>query len=706
MGKLMVKRLGSVFFLIVVGLCAACQAPDVDPAPVDKMKNKILEGKYSLSQFEADRARDIFLEANQTWRKTHAVDHCEAAYGVVLADAQVAVKLLNGLVIRPLLTGALAPAPYAPNALPETRGGYRTAAGPHDFGIEAENLWASFEPYLNEMALYAGAVTQIPNCTFSIGVGEEPVDELKNDENPYKWVLNLGDTEQPIVQLVFRGRLDGAEARVVETLTRSIMGAADYVLAHDLSLTIDVAKIAYLLGAPVDCVRADALDCITKILNDEVPTQKVDLLEAAFIFADNPKLLTKNLEDPAVIQSNRWERRFSQVDNQFARAFYAFRSFFPALVARSAQLQSAGIANSEVFDQYLMLYVDENEDGKVDAGDTFGFNLASNGSGVKLSCDYIIRTRNLSASDAQTCRNSMSDLEDAITTGLSVVKELFTPSEEAISDINTFADRMYGNMAAVDNPSITAERIPINQFDNVIRDFLLELVNQPTPPFMEFDVKAFFVDAKPLRDFLPYWERTTTAWTYARFIADSDDYLAFKDADPNTDGCQDGGGPYTQLTAPQLLFDQNYTNLCFKLKSERSVLQGPYDEGRITNLALPADCLNPNNLYAELSASIGSLDRVPGTVMYLPLGDPSLNAMIYINMDEWSLLYGGDNGANKYDNLPLGPGPEDFSCSDPSGFQLADNQTLTKSMWLYLDFLADHIQLIQLLGPIIGALGM
>lgn len=687
----MVKRLGSVILALVVTFVAACGDDKKPPPPPQNFKQKILEGKYSLSKFEAERARAIFLEVNESYRETYKKNHCEASYGVVLADAQVLVTLLNNLVIGPLLTGALSPAPYSPQALPASRGGYRTAgAKPHDFGIELENLWApKFEPILTEMSIYAAAVTAIADCTFSIGVGDEPVDALVTGENPYKMVLNLGDTEYPIAQLVFRGRLDGAEARLIELIGRSTMALMNFVLAHDLSLTIDLIKIAYILGAPIECIQEDALDCVTKIASGEVTTVPVDFLEAAFIFADNPQLLAKSPAAAGVPQSNRWERRFPVIDNQLARGFFGMRDFFSALLARSAALDT-NVASEELFTQYLIFFRDNNEDGKVDAGDGFGINLIENDSGVKLSCDFIIQTRGLTAAQAQECRASMIDAE-AFINGflLTTLRDLFTPSEEAVGEINTFVERVYGNMAAVDNPSITAERIPINQFDNVIRDFFRGLLlDAPTPPFMEFDVKAFFTDPKPLREFLPYWERTTTAWTFSRFIADSDDYTAYSPE----------GGPPVQLTAPQLLFDQNYWDYSFSLTpTERAVLQGPYDEGRITTLGLPADCLNPVNLHAKLSASIGNLDKVPGTVMYFPLRDPSLNAMIYINMDEWSLRYDGiDNGSSTYGA---------FTCSDPSGFQLADNQMLTKSMWLYLDFLADHIALTQLLGPILGAIG-
>lgn len=696
----MVKRLGSALFFLLVGLGVACDPPKEEIKKTTSLKEKIIEGKYSLSQFEAERARAIFLEVNETYRETYNKNHCEASYGVVLADAQVVVTLLNNLIIGPLLTGALAPAPYSPQALPASRGGYRPAlAKPHDFGIELENVWApKFEPILNEMSIYAAAVTAIPNCTFSIGIGDEPVDALSTGENPYKWVLNFGDTEYPIAQLVFRGRLDGAEARVIEAVGRSTLAIANFVLAHDLSLTLDLIKIAYILGAPVECIQEDALGCISDIISGEVTTVPVDLLESAFIFADNPQLLAKSAPVATVPQSNRWERRFPLVDNQLARAFFTMRDFFPALVARSAALEG-NLVNDKIFNDYLILFRDTNEDGKVDAGDEFGINLVANDSGVKLSCDFIIQTRGLSEAQAQECRNSLSDFEDAINgVVLELLKKLFTSSEEAVGDINNFVERMYGNLASVDNPSITAERIPINSFDNVIRDFLLGFVDQPTPPFMEFDVKAFFIDPKPLREFLPYWERTTTSWTFARFIADSDDYPA---QHPD-------GGPTIMLTAPQLLLDQHYAGYLTNLKAvtERPVLQGPYDEGRITNLGLPADCLNPYNLYAKIGIPIGDdpNPEIPGLVMYFPLRDPSLNAMIYVNMDEWSVLYDGpsSNGSSHNGSASFGA----YNCSDPSGFQLPDNQALTKSLWLYLDFLADHIVAVQFLGPVLDALGL
>lgn len=691
MGKRMVKRLGTLGFSLLALIAFSCGGDKQETVRKLNIEDKILAGKYSLSVFEADRARDIFIQANEDYKKFYKRNSCEASYGVVLADAQVVVKLLNGLVIRPLLTGVLAPAPYSPQALP-VPGRYQTAeAKAYDFGRIGENLWVSFEPYMDELAVYASAVTALPNCTFTIGVGDEPVNDIAVKDNPYKWVLNFGDTQKPIAQLVFRGRLDGAEARVIEGLTRSLMGMADYLLAHDLSLTLDVGKLGLMLGVPVDCIRNDALKCIGQIADGTVPTEPVNWLDIAFLFEDNPKLLTKNLKDPTIIESDRWARRFKEVDNQWARGFFTLRSFFPALLARSAAL-STNLVNEKTFNEYLIFFRDRNEDGKVDSSDDFGINLTENGSGIKLSCEFIIDTQGLTADKAQECRTTMSNVEDAINgLALSLLKELFTPSEEAIGEIETFVERVYGNMAAVDNPSITAERIPINSFDNVLRDFFAgALIDSPTPKFMEFDVKAFFNDAKALRDFLPYWERTTESRTLARFIADSDTYNVYP---PNST-------TPIQLTAPQVLFDQQYAKYRTEWKevTERAVLQGPYDEGRITNLAQPADCLNPTNLFATLAIPAGDQQdqEIPGAVMYFPLQDPTLNSMIYINMDEWSLLY--DNNGNGASSYPP------FSCTDPSGFQLPDNQMMTKAMWLYVDFLADHISLTQFLGPILGGL--
>jgi hypothetical protein len=737
------RRLGllAVFFVAALGsFGASCGpgTPECDkgysltcPPPVNR--NALLQAKRYISEFDGTRARAVYLKTNEDYKKYHGGRNlCEATYGMVLADSQVIIEQLNGLVLR-LLMGTLAP--QAPALRPAALGGvkdrYRPAVGAYDYGILAENVWTSFEPYLLELSAYAAAVTTIPDCRFSIGVGDnEPALEPGKD-SPFFFPLNIGDSKLPVAQIVFQGRFDGAEARALEGLMRLIIASADYVLAHDLSLTIDVGKIAYLAGVPIECIKDDVLGCGTKVLSGEISSTPANLLDAAFIFDENPKLLGKSLKAPdgcnadnpnaanaCTPQSNRWERRMPEVHRELARAFFALRSFFPALVARSVALKGS-ITNEKTFKEYIILYRDANENSKIDSQDDFGLNIKK----INLSCKFFVAKLGLTQAQTDKCNQQFSDLQDAANSVLlPALPNLFNPTEASIAELQTFIERMYGNTGGVDDPSITAERIPINSFNAVIREFisLAAILNADTPNFMEFDVKAFFTDPKPVRDFMPYWSKVTDSFTLTRFITDSDTYRAHY-FDPLT-----GDTSYVYHTAGELVFDPRYKKYTYKVNSsgtvetfttdikpdwtfvtERPLFQTTYDGGilgDLTNLAVPADCLNGKNLSVTLGID-GKATKISEPVFYFSLPDPTLNTLIYTNLDEWKILYDNNgNGADRFTNPAPYPA---YSCSlDPAGFQAATNYTLTKSNWLYLDFLVDHFFATQFAQLILDTLSI
>lgn len=666
------------------------------PKPIDR--KAMLQAKQHISNFDGARARDIYLQANDEYKKYHkGQDMCEATYGVVLADSQIIVSELNGLVLR-FLVGGLAPAPgFSSAAAGQLKPRYKTAAGAHDFGIELENLWASIEPTMIEMAAYAGAVTTIANCSYSIGVGDGEPKTPTGQENPYKYVLNIGDSKLPVIQLAFQGRFDGAEARALETLMRTSMAVMNLILVHDLSLTIDVAKLAYLIGVPVECLKDDILGCGAKVLSGEITAQPANLLDAAFIFEENPKFLAKSEKDPNVPQADRWARRMPWVYRDLARGFYTLRSFFQALVARSVALQGT-VANEKIFNEYVIVFRDSNENGKIDGQDDFGLNIKK----IDFDCQFFIAKFGLSETQAEKCNTEFDTLDELAAQAITFLPNLFAPTEAAVGEFQTFFERMYGNTGGVENPALTAERIPINSFNAVTREFFsgISILNADTPNFMELDLKAFFNNAKPVRDFVPYWSKVTDSFTLTRFLADSDWYAAY---DPVTGGTH-------WLTSPQYAFDPRYKNMVpdWLDPIERDLFTGVYDggiNGTLSSLRMGADCLNGKNLFMVLTLN-NKTTKLSAPVFAFPLPDPTLNTMIYLNLDEWKALYDNNgNGADRFTTNPFGY--PSYDCrSDPSGFVLADNRTLTKSMWLYLDFWVDHFILASFAQTILDTLGI
>src|SRR5690606_33469219 len=107
--------------------------------------------------------------------------------------------------------------------------------------------------------------------------------------------------------------------------------------------------------------------------------------------------------------------------------------------------------------------------------------------------------------------------------------------------------------------------------------------------------------------------------------------------------------------------------------------------GTLSTLAIPSDCINAVNLSSKFAAPGEVATDVPWTVTHLALPDPSLNGMIWVNLDAWTPTY--DNATNG------------ASCTnDPAGIQPATNYSLSKGMWMFVDFTVDHFQLASLLG--------
>jgi hypothetical protein len=649
--------------------------------PREYYDNRITEAKRYLGLFDGKRARDVFKQVNEDHIKFNNKPYCTAAYGVVLADLQVFVENLNGLALR-LLTNMSAGGGAAP--------AYLTAAQANDFGVLIENGWSSFEPVLTEMSEYARTVTALPDCSFSIGLGGR--DEKVSDtqvENPYQYVINIGGPggtfspldfadetkikNAPVAQIILKARFDAAEARLIDMIASSLLGGAHFVLAHDYSLTLNLYKIATQLGLPLECVRTDVFDCSFEegINADQIIN---NILGWSFLFEENPNLLAKS--------AARWDRRMPYVDNEFKGALYTMRTFFNSLVARNETLRTQTVSAQQL-DEFVFLYRDNNENSVVDAFDDLGINFTE----IKLSPEFIIAHTNLEATPegekrADEMRKSFRTIESAINGAKSILKG-FRPSEGAVAEVQTFIERGYSNFAAVDNPSVPHERIPISSFNTVIQDFLFSLIDAPLPNFMEFDLTTYFTEPRPLREFLPYWQIKDGSQTGSEFLVDSDMYESYKE--PVT-----ASTPATGVTAPQwiraLEWDTDFAKLVDE--GERAVFPGTYDggvNGTLSGLTVPSDCINGTNMTSMVPQAEGPSQPQPWPVFYLALPDPTLNNMVWVDLDAWTPYYdGAGNG---------------LGCvNDPLGIQPASNYAITKGMWMFLDFIVDHFQLTALLG--------
>ncbi len=660
-------RIGKVVVACLLALgIAGCSNGDDQVQQRDKSGaiDAIATGKYFLTKFEGRRARDNFQKVvTSDWYENGGKKdglYCEAMYGVILADAQRFLTQVNSL-LGTVLKTVIAPAPGVP------AGSFSLAAKAplseqFDFGELLDPAWrGSLEPILTEMAEYADEVTRyeatVANCGFDIGV------DLEESEKGYLYVLNLGEDRRPLFQVQFKGRIDGSEARVINSFVRTVLAGVDFLLAHDMSMTLDLQKIGYILGLPVECLPEEGLACF----NDGFTLALQDLPGLAFLLEDNPNLLAKN--------DARWYR-MERIDNTMVSAFYGMRSFFQSLLVRDSRAESVGGDVEERMKEYLISYRDRNDNGQVDSADTFGINIE----GITCDPSHVIEVTQLGAEDAASLRSLCKTIEDAVSTLLlNMLRNLSGLMTNAVvEELTTFNERAYANMVAVEKPDHEYQRIPISSFNETLAAFPIQIIGEPMLPWLEFDVASFFTEPRALRSFMPYWEETPS-FTGARFLIDSDDYSAL-----------DSTGATVVGNLNELMFtvknsEAGYTDIT--LLEERDLFQGSYAGGTLTGLTIAADCLNAENLY------IGDdTERTYLPVFGLAMQDPTFNGLAWVNLGEWRNRY----GFQLFEN----PDTSNVACNDPMTVDLATNYSLNKGTWIFIKHFIDNLEILSLMGSL------
>lgn len=675
-----------------------CMKTNSCPAkpPPFSISGQMRDGKRFLGTFEGERARGVFQRVVAYYEKkpepgfrTPKKDrtYCEAKYGVVLADGQRFFSNLNaliGLVIKAVAGSGGLPLGAPVSLRPQAKASLDIQPGDYIFALE--NKWSSLEAILQEMAVYSEQMTtisvrnEIADCGFSIGVEK---DERQNEA--FKYVLRLGNDHKPLIEIQFRGRFDANELRLVSLLTRSLLGSADFVLSHDGTLTLNVAKILYQLGLPDSCIDNNVvkLECLVSLDLGNARTILQRVPGWAFIFQDNPRLLAKSSVEGGCSGSAttsptcRWEYRFKNVDNHLMLGFRSMLDFFDSLVKRNLDLK--GLATrDEVLGQYILIYKDRGND-KVDGSDVIGLNIAK----VLLSPEYLIDVAGMESSvagrqQADLMRSDWAGLEATINgTGLPFLRNLPSPSESVVDSLRRFFQRMHDNMKAVDNPGYPHERIPINTFDDLMLEMLQGvLINDRTPNWLEFDLANYFINPRPLRDYIPYWQ-LTTGYTGAAFLIDGDSYWVSG----------------TWATMKELVFDRaDFLDLRWVVfwpdylpnlqVQERSLFGGTFNggtRGTLAGIDFPADCVNAKSLTSTIR--IANRNQTFGLpVLALNFPDPSFNGMVYVDLEVWNSL----NSLTSFGAT---------TCNDAVGFDLASNYSLTKATWQYVRFLWENFLL-------------
>lgn len=623
--------------------CADRRESKLTPAAIE---DRVLEGKRLLAHFEGRAARDVFMTLDADYRREHGGRHCAAVYGVVLADIQVALSIANPALLT-LLEQQFRPA---------------TKSTP---GSDAaiEEVAVAVEPTLRELADYAAAVTAIPDCAFSIGI-----DEPKGDED-YRFIANVLSDDTPVVQVELRNRFDGVEARLVAGVVNALLAALDMALAHDLGWRVDSAKVAHQLGVTEACLADGFLPCY--LAGQEPGHAPAHLLDWAFVLADNPSLLAK--------KSARWNERMPRVAGEGAAAVLPVRSLFDAMLERSERIYGS---QTDLEPEYLVVYRDVDINARVNTADQLGLNVEA----VRLDCTALVGVV-VAESDAEGCRRRFDDYQAIVQTGLVFVKSAASPSERVVAELETFFDRLYAQLHAVEAGG-AAEPIPFDSLTGLFSE-MVPLLEREAPNFVAFDLGAYFKKPVAVRELLPAWQATNGP-TGARFLADADDYAALVT-------------PPAALNAVDVYLDETYGPYFGTLLGRD--YPAVIDPLAVTERALfscgdgepcvPADCLNASNLYTDLPSLNPVADessRFRWPVLYLWLPDPTFAGVVQVDGSVWKPVPGEGNGADAWNTI---------SCTPPEGFAAPDNLSLQRSAWLFADFFLDHFAFAGILSSIL-----
>jgi hypothetical protein len=638
-------RLTALLCLLGLGACTA-ERSEKRALRDAEIQQYILAGKKHLSQFQGAQARDKFLAVYDNQKRFAGQFHCEAAYGVALADVQVVLAALN----PPLLS------------LLEKQFG---ASSGHDLavdpGAEIEAFWNTVTPTIRELIGYAEEITAVEGCAFAIGL-----DEVGVAPNELKFPLNFLSNEQPVVQVVFKSRFDVLEARFIIALAHAALGVADLLLAHDLRWEPDFAKFAHQLGVASDCIPLRGL--VPCVFEDKAPeASPVHLLDWAFVFADNPRLLDESPE--------RWAARSAAVAPALAAALQPLRDFTAALLARNKRLLEDAIPD-ERYREFAFIYYDANQNVEVDSADNLGVNVHD----VLLRCEALAGTI-IPETGLADCERRLASYEGLLDIGLMLIRTGPSPSSAVMGEVELLVERLYGALRSVSEPAYPYEKIPFSSLSRFFSE-LLPIIDAPAPNFLEADVSALFKSPRSIRAFLPAWQAGVGA-TGSRFLADGDDYEYFSP-------------PPSTVTSVDAYLDQAYGGYLWEALGLEPKLAIEPDSATERPLfgcpgphCIPADCLNAGNLYSELSG-VPLADEetfvLHWPALYLWFPDPTFNGLLSVDLGVWT----GHAGASP------GNGSESLQghlCPLTAGLQSPDNLTLQKSLWIFADFFVDHFQM-------------
>jgi len=278
-------------------------------------------------------------------------------------------------------------------------------------------------------------------------------------------------------------------ARTLTTISNGILAGWDFLFSHSLVISEDMSEaITYVTG-----VQRLMQKAVTDPYSGSASEYTyITLLRAlGVIFAFNPKLLLFD-------QNPNEQQRFLRVDNEILSALSAIyttssrgeRGIIPALLSESKRITDPSS---------YVIALKENGDGVLGAGDTL-----------------IIGIRELRASNEIALVDLRGGLQITLPESLGDIPE-------AIRNLHEIVKIVGDQMSAVESGGAPS-RLTLTPVNGIIRS-LTPLKNciDPLPEAVEWDLKAFFVDAPvPIRNLLPFYSSEFTGFTPVEFVIEGE----------------------------------------------------------------------------------------------------------------------------------------------------------------------------------------
>lgn len=302
-----------------------------------------------------------------------------------------------------------------------------------------------------EMEADADRVAEL-DCTF------------QTDSFPVSLYTNASATE-PAASATLSGEWTKVEALMIGGEVHMALALVDFISAHSLKVnTASMTNITSLL---------DIEDMLDKLQSGDQINQVIYQIRAmGALLEDNPDFLTKS--------SSRWDM-MEDVPKEMAEGFSEFNSIFDALADAKGDPSKAIIGFEDI------------DNNGFDAGDEicFGIKQATISGGItKIEGLKIVIPDVLTSGFVQTGRGLLDKATDSLKAASAVTATVGGSSSRiGLSDISplltVFSDKL-GSML----PSILPSILPSMQIPSM-------------PDVIEVDLKAFFTNPKPLRDFMP-----------------------------------------------------------------------------------------------------------------------------------------------------------------------------------------------------------